>query len=614
MGKKKKTGQAKSKPAPEYQPVKKKQKTAHRQLFWWYVALVIITGICLFPMLDNQFTNWDDDLYVTNNNLITGPDWKGIFTQPVAGNYHPVTMLSLAFNYALSDLQPFSYMLLNYLLHIINTALVFYFIHKISGGKTGVAAFTAVIFGIHPMHVESVAWIAERKDVLYTLFFLLALLQYWKFLESGKRKYFWFTFLLFILSLLSKPAAVILPLVLLLLDYWKGRTFTSRTFIEKIPFFLLSFFIGILTIQVQSSSAMAGLHVYSITDRLLFGCYTLMTYFIRFFVPHPLSAFHPFPAADNPGWQVIISPLFALALLFILWRFRKNKIVIFGLLFYIINLLLVLQVLSIGLTIVSERYTYVPYIGLAFMLGMLAANKVNIPVRLKWATAAAVIAVFGFITFQRTKVWNNSGTLWTDVIKTYPDTPIPRSNRAHYISIKASEQTNKAKQDSLYRLALEDCNIALQLKPNLAAAFEKRGLIYIGLGKPDEALADADSLVKYDPGNKIGYDIRGTVYFGKNEPAKAMENYNKCIEINPNDHRSYSNRGTIYLNFYQQYEQALQEFNKAISIKPVASYILNRSICYYKMGNMQKAREDALRARDAGAVIPDNYKGMLQLQ
>ena len=178
----------------------------------------------------------------------------------------------------------------------------------------------------------------------------------------------------------------------------------------------------------------------------------------------------------------------------------------------------------------------------------------------------------------------------------------------------ASKQPDKKTADSLNRLALEDCNVAIEVQPNHAAGFEKRSLIYLGLGMPDSALADADALVKYAPNNKIGYDVRGTVYFGRKEPQKAMENYNKCIEINPEDHRSYSNRGTIYMNFYQQYPQALNEFNKAISISPLGSYLLNRSICYYRMGDMAKAREDALAAAQKGTVLQDSYKSLLQLK
>ena len=585
-----------------------------RSLLPWICLIIGITAICLWPMLNNEFTNWDDEYYVLNNKLLRGPDWSGIVSDPVVGNYHPLTVITLAFNYSISQLDPFSYLLVNYLLHLINTVLVFYFIWNISNKNKFIAAFVAIIFGIHPMHVESVAWVSERKDVLYTTFFLLSLLQYWRFLLTNKKSHFWICFILFVLSLLSKPAAVILPLVLLLLDYWKGRPITVKVVAEKIPFFILSFLIGIYTINIQSPTAMAGLNVYSITDRMFFSCYTLMIYFLRFFVPYPLSTFHPFPASNDLGWPVLISPLFVIGLLAALWFFRKSKFVVFGLLFYVINLVLVLQVISIGLTIVSERYTYVPYIGLAFIIGMAISRVKFLPLKSIWAIASVVVIILGIITFQRADVWENSNTLWTDVIKTYPNTAYPRSNRANYLSILASKQTRKQASDSLNRLALEDCNIALAIKPNHAPGYEKRSLIYIGLGMPNEALSDADSLVKYAPNNKIGYDVRGTVYFGRNEPQKAMENYNKCIEINPEDHRSYSNRGTIYMNFYQQYPQALAEFNKAINISPLGSYILNRSICYYRMGDIAKAKEDALAAIQKGTPIQDSYKSLLQLK
>jgi tetratricopeptide (TPR) repeat protein len=413
---------------------------------------------------------------------------------------------------------------------------------------------------------------------------------------------------------MSKPAAIILPLVLLLLDYWKGRQITSKVIIEKIPFFLLSLLFGIITVKIQTPTALAGLEVFSITDRMLFAFYTLMIYFFRFFIPYPLSAYHPFPDMNNPGWLLLISPLFIIALLTFLWFMRRNKIIVFGFLFYIINLLLVLQVISIGLTIVSERYTYMPYVGLAFMTGILAAKYRKLPRKLLWSASVIFFAIFGFITYQRTQVWKNSGTLWSDVIKTFPETTYPRTNRANYVSILAENEKDKQLKDSLFRSALEDCNIALRIKPNLAAGYEKRGLIYLGLGMMNEAFADADSLVKLDPGNKIGYDIRGTVHYRRNEPEKAMENYNKCIEINPADHRSYNNRASIYLNFYNKNEEALVDINKAISINPLGNYYLSRSICYYKMGDMGKAKEDALTAIQKGSQVDAGYKSLLQLK
>ena len=165
----------------------------------WVLLICGITAVCLWPMLNNEFTNWDDEFYVINNKLLRGPDWQGIFTEPVVGNYHPLTVITLAFNYAISATDPFSYLLVNYLLHLINTALVFYFIWSISNKQIFVAAFVALVFGIHPMHVESVAWVSERKDVLYTLFFILSLMQYWRFLNTNKKSHFWLCFLFFFL-------------------------------------------------------------------------------------------------------------------------------------------------------------------------------------------------------------------------------------------------------------------------------------------------------------------------------------------------------------------------------------------------------------------------------
>jgi hypothetical protein len=214
--------------------------TGKNTIAYLILILVGITAICFFPMLKNGFTNWDDELYVINNALLRGPDLKGIFTQPVVSNYHPLTIISLAINYSISATEPWSYLLLNLVLHLINTILVFKFIHAISDRKTIVAFLTALLFAIHPMHVESVAWISERKDVLYTPFFLLSLLQYWKYLLTEKQKWLWLCFLFFIFSILSKPAAIVLPILLFLLDYWKSRSFNRKQMLEKIPFFLVT--------------------------------------------------------------------------------------------------------------------------------------------------------------------------------------------------------------------------------------------------------------------------------------------------------------------------------------------------------------------------------------
>ncbi len=587
-------------------------KEKKQSLLPWLLLAMGITAICFLPMLRNGFTNWDDELYVVNNKLIPGPDWKGLFTESVAGNYHPLTMITLAMNYAISGLDPFSYQLFDFLLHLVNTALVFYFIWNVSGKKIFVSFLTALIFGIHPLHVESVAWVSERKDVLYTLFFLLSLIQYWKFIQSGRLYNYWICFFLFLLSLLSKPAAITLPLVLFLLDYWKGRPFNKKIVIEKIPFLVMSILSGVIVVKIQSTSAVAGFDVYPVWVRLFFACYVIMTYFFRFFIPYPLSTFHPFPPVANLGWPVLLSPLFILALAFFLWFQRKNKLIVFGFLIFIVNLLLVLQLISIGLTIVSERYTYVPYIGLVFMFSMWL-NRITTLKPLKWLIPVAATLIFGIITFYRTQVWKNSNTLWSDVIEKYPNAPVPRTNRANYISRLAIDPAHKNEADALRQQALEDCNIALEIKPTHKAGYETRGLIYLDLNRNKEALADAESLIKLDPENKLGYDIRGSAYGRLNEPEKAFADFNKCLSLSQDNHRAFNNRGALLLNYYKKYSEALTDFNKAISLHPQGNYYLNRSICYFRLNDLAKAKADAQIALQMGTFIPNNYREILHL-
>jgi tetratricopeptide (TPR) repeat protein len=592
----------------------KKVQSKNEKLLPWLFLVIIVTAICFSPMLQNNFTNWDDDFYVINNTMLKGPDWKAIFTQPVVGNYHPLTIITLAVNYQLSGTDPFSYLLLNLLLHLANTALVFYFIYRISEKKLWVAFFTALVFSIHPMHVESVVWVSERKDVLYTFFFLLSLQQYWKYLEEKRKQAYALSLLFFILSLLSKPAAVILPLVLFLLDYWKGRLINIRTSFDKIPFFILGIVMGIITVVIQTgASATLDLNNYPLWTRFFFASYALMIYFFRFFIPYPLATLHPFPAPDDLGTFVLISPVFVVGLLLFLWYYRSNKLILFGFLFFIINLLLVLQIISIGSSIVSERYTYMPYIGLAFMIAMLVSNYKPQNLKQNVLILSSVCAlVFSSIAFNQTKVWNNSGDLWNQVITYYPENQLARGQRANYLSKLALQPEHKHEAGALYQQALEDCRIALEMKPDYATIYQTRALIYLDLQRYKEALADADSFLKYSKEANAFY-IRGSAYARLGENERALPDFNNAILLDSNHHKVYNIRAAVLMNYSKNYSQALHDLNKAILLSADASYYLNRSICYYHLNDLEKAKADARIAMDKGIQIPQNLKALLNL-
>ena len=605
------TGNA-MKPAGKPGPVKNKKDL---NLPWTIIVIVIgITAIAFSPMLKNEFTNWDDEYYVIQNTLLRGPDWAGIFSKPVVSNYHPITVATLAFNYSMTQLDPSSYLVTNLLLHLINAALVFYFIWLISGKKIWVAAFSAIVFGIHPMHVESVAWVSERKDVLYTLFFLLSLIQYWRFLNDGKNKNLIYCFLFFALSILSKPAAIVLPFVLLALDYWYGRKFNQRVLLEKIPFLLVSIVFAVLTFNIQSKTAIASLDFYPLWTRFFFATYSSMMYLVRFFVPYPLSAFHSFPLTTTMPLPMWLSPLFMLALLALVWYKRKNKLLVFSFFFFMINVVLVLQFVSIGGTLLSERYTYVPYIGIAFLIGMLLDRySVSMNKLFVWGIPAAALLVFSIITFQRTKIWKNSETLWTDAIKHFPDAPVPRTNRANYLISTSTGVKDKVRQNEMLKTALEDCNVALKTNANHAKGYENRQNIYLRLNRDSLALADANSLIRLEPRNRLGYYTKGSVYQRFNMPDSALASFNKCLEISPNTDFALNNRGSILFNNYQKYNEALADFNRAIQINPSGDYYLNRSYCYYRLGQIDKAKADVSVALQKNIPVPENYRQLLNL-
>jgi hypothetical protein len=472
------------------------------------------------------------------------------------------------------------------MLHIINVILVFKFILFISDNKRWVAFFTALLFAIHPLHVESVAWISERKDVLYTFFFLLSMIQYWKYLQTSKQKWLWVCFLFFVLSLLSKPAAIILPFVLFLLDYWKHRPFHKKIVLEKIPFFIVAIVFTVITLKLQSVTAIMSLELYPFWARLFFACYVIMIYLFRFFIPYPLSSFHPFPPPGNLGWPVYLSPLFVAALLIFIWYFRKSRVIVFGFLFFLINIVLVLQLISIGFTIVSERYTYVPYIGLAFMLFFLLAKYLS-PDKLKMVGIAAglIALVFSVVSFQRTQTWKDSDTLWSDVIRHYPDAAMPRGMRAQNNYNKALLM-NPADAIPVFQQVVEDCSVAINNS------------------------SESDSLKK---GGRSMHYMRANAYNSLKQFDKALEDFNACIYINPNDDEVLYLRGSLLVNQFQKYAAALEDFNKAIQLNPQGKYFLNRSICYYKMGNMAYAKADAQTALQKGTIIPDNYRQVLNL-
>ena len=401
--------------------------------------ILILTALVFANSLTNDFVNnWDDDGYILKNEIIKHLNWENIkiiFSSFYKGNYHPLTTLSYAVEYSFFGLNPFPYHLTNYILHLFNIILVFIFLIRLSG-KQWLAAVAALFFAVHPMHVESVAWISERKDLLYTFFFFLSLISYNTYFTKGKKDtHLIWSFVWFFLAVMSKSAAICLPFVLVLIDYYHQEKITWKTFVIKNPFFGLSLLFGVLAVLSQQSagSVNIGPH-YSMMDRLFFFSYASVYYIFQVFVPFSLSALHYYPIKTGNflPYEYYLSMV---ALLLIVWGVIKSgrykRILVFGLLFYFVTIVLVLQILPVGMAIVSERYAYVPYIGIFFIIGHLFSDLKDSTFSVKpgifYAFSFVLVlytVLFVSLSYERNKVWKNGITLFTDVIDKYKEQPL----------------------------------------------------------------------------------------------------------------------------------------------------------------------------------------------
>ena len=406
--------------------------------------LCVVTFLCFRYTLHNQFTNWDDDYYVTNDPYIkafTAHNIKVILTEDITkNNYHPLCMLSLAVNYHFSGLDPMAYYLTNVLIHIANLILVFFLFMQLCrlllmSEEAGlfIASFGALWFGIHPMHVESVAWIAERKDVLYAFFYLQGLLCYLKYTKTGKMKWYWLTFAVFLASCLSKPMAVVFPMSLLCIDFLLQRKMEKRLLTEKAIFFVFSLICGALAFYTQNKTgAVASFSTLTLAERVMYASYGFVMYISKLFNPTYLSTFYPYPfryISGNLHSFFYMAPFIAIAIVAVptWYLYKKNspyyRIYAFGMGFFVFNIGLVLQFISVGAAIMADRYSYVAYVGLLFLVAYFAWQVVQKAPQLKTAVIAVLLLAsgwLGWLCYERTYAWHDSESLLTDAIEKYP--------------------------------------------------------------------------------------------------------------------------------------------------------------------------------------------------
>jgi protein O-mannosyl-transferase len=588
---------------------------SRNKIVTWLAIISIATIAAYSPAFNNEITNWDDDNYIVKNpwlQELNNENLKAIFTEYYMGNYHPLAMLSLTIDFQIGgmnkddEITPFIYHFTNILLHLINTLLVFWLIWILIG-KFEISVLTALLFGLGTIHVESVAWISERKDVLYAMFFIASLISYVYYVKKKQAKYYIYAFLLFILSLFSKGQAVSLAVTLFIIDFlFERKLLNTKVLLEKVPFLILAGIFGIIAIKAQSAgNALHDSDSYEFYKRIGFAGYAFAQYIIKLTFPIELSAIYPYPDIINksiPGyyWLFMIPSLLVAYAFF--YYLKRNKFVAFCIGFFIINIVLLLQLIPVGSAILADRYTYIPSIGFHLLMAWLIfklVEKNNQNKTLIYALSGIYLLVIGYSSFERCKIWKDSMTLWDDTVEKSPKAVVAWNNRG---SIKD--------RDKKHEEAIEDFTRAIVLKPDYVHAFYNRGTSKKDWAKElndsimlQSALKDFNQALKFEPDFLEGYHNRGITYENLSDYArsveqkndllnKALADYNKTIEIDPTYENALVNRGVIKGKMGNM-DAAIEDFNQAIELQPDnASAYSNRGRAYEGKSDLESALRD----------------------
>jgi tetratricopeptide (TPR) repeat protein len=620
-----------------------------------YFALAVSTLLVFWQVRNFDFINYDDTIYVyENQHVLKGVTIDGIvwaFTTGCSANWHPLTWLSLMLDCQLFGPNPGMIHLMNVLLHLVNTLLLFAVLKKMTGSPWP-SAFVAAAFALHPMHVESVAWIAERKDVLSTLFLLLTLAAYVGYTNRPSVFRYVITLVTFALGLMTKPMLVTLPFLLLLLDYWPlnrlmpqmaahrqgksapaadGNLTLRRLIIEKIPFFVLTIVSSIITFLVQrSAGAVNDIDILSLNDNIANIFLSYAEYMSKMVWPINLAVFYPFnTAAGFPFRPVAICALLLLGISFFVIRLGRNQRYLpVGWFWFVGTLIPVIGIVQVGAQAMADRYTYIPYIGLFLMLAWGIPQLIaNLPYR-KVALGMLMLIVLtalGICAHRQVSYWNNSITLFSHALAVTQNNFIANTNLGNaYIilgryqeAIKSYKQAIEIKPDSAmahYNLGIACANLglgteaieaikqAIKIKPNDAEVYNNIGVAYDNLGRYSDAIEAFEQAVKIKPDCSGAYHNLGIIYGRLGRLQESVEACRQAIKIKPDDYDAYYNLGITYGRL-NRFTDAIEAHQQAVKIKPDYAEAYNNLGAAY--GNLDRLTDSIEAYQKAVKIKPD---------
>jgi tetratricopeptide (TPR) repeat protein len=597
-----------------------------------YFTLAVSTLLVFWQVRDFDFVNYDDNKYVSENpnvlNGLSSDDLYWAFTTDQASNWHPLTWFSLALDRQLFGPNPAGFHLTNLFFHIANTLLLFFVLKQMTNAIWQ-SAFVAALFAIHPMHVESVAWISERKDVLSTFFWMLAMLAYVRYVKKpGDARYLLVLFI-FALGLMAKPMLVTFPFILLLLDYWPLNRLMPQTaavagcqkhksvpvannpptlyriVIEKIPFFTLAVFSSGITFFVQQNTgAMADIETLSLNNRIVNAFLSYAEYIGKMFWPSNLAVFYPLNAEGIPFWQTAACALLLLGIsVFVVYLGRSQRYLPIGWFWFVAALIPVIGIVQVGLQAYADRYTYISYIGLFIMLAW------GLPAFLsKWISASPVestkrkivlgssmvilLTTLGICAHQQASYWKNSITLFSHAIEVTQNNYVAYDNLGNdYARLgRFTEATGAYMQ-------------AIKSKPDYIEAYFGLEFIYDKLGYYKEAVEVCKQAIRFNPDHDEVSNNLSVVYSSSRGLCqKAASCFRKQTKINPNFARAYLNLGVAY-DGLGRFIEAIDAYKQAVKIKPdLAEAYYNLGLAHVKLGH---GREAINAYKQAVKIKPD---------
>lgn len=530
------------------------------------LALALVTLLAYLPATQHGFLNYDDDAYVTANATVqdglTVAGIKWAFTGCHVSNWHPLTWLSHMVDCNLFHLNPAGHHLVNILFHAANTFLLFILIRRMTG-TLWPAATVAALFGWHPLHVESVAWVAERKDVLSTFFGLLALLAYERHAREKNRWNYGWALCFFALSLLSKPMLVTLPMLMLLLDYWPLQRLPKnnllRLLLEKLPFIFLAAILCVVTFLAQRNEAVASLQRVSLALRLENSTVSYVDYLSKTFWPVDLAAFYPLPK-EIPWLQVVVAFVVLSAISTVAWLAgRRQPYLRVGWLWYLGTLVPVIGLIQVGDQALADRYTYFPLIGIFIVLTFTFADFArHIQLSQSFTTTLAGLILISCLatTENQLRYWRDSETLFTHALAVTHDNPLVHLN----LGAALQQQQRTAEAMAEYRKTL-------QLDPAQHEAYNNIGRILHDEGKPAEALPYCLMAARLDPKTSASHDSLGIVLAELGRFAEAHAQFAEAVRLDANYAPAHFQIARALLMQGRDAE-ALKPFREAVRLDP----------------------------------------------